>query len=154
MADNPYHVQLCDFGVDRITCFYPGSSSTPIYQAREVWVNNKSADKCSDVWSGCLIGVEWFVGKKLLWKLDPSESTDMETKAFQQSEIMKESKKLPTEHVLGHIPEEVQTTLDKGLNYKVKERPKASKIQEELLKCLCKTYFYFFIKVPCIVFIK
>lgn len=120
---NDLHVKLTDFGMASITANcnsqagdIPSVHGTSYYEAPEVVVEGKPAQTYSDVWSGSLLGLEWFTGTTT-WKLNGPNN----------HHIMKKNKVMPTTH-LHKVPDAVRRCLTKGLNYTTDDRPSAQQM--------------------------
>lgn len=95
------------------------SQGTPYYQAPEVQIDGKRAQPHSDVWCTCLLGTEWFTGKKSWTTTGPKSYT-----------IAKQNQVMPGQ--LNNVTYNVRDILAAGLCYTAKDRPTAGQIRDAL----------------------
>ena len=130
-------MKLSDFGTARIKTQQAGESTlhpnqgagqgragTPYYQAPEVQMDGRQAQPHSDVWTTCLVGTEWFSGRRV-WSLN---------NFYKMKREQSYPKQLTTD---GIIPKNVREVLKEGMSYDRKARPSAANIRE-CLEEICR----------------
>lgn len=121
-----HKIKLADSGLARLKAAHPITQShhtntlgTTCYLAPEVSENGQRALSSSDVWSGCLVSLQWYTGKRSWRSTGP-----------QSIQSMKANKQMP--HELSDVPEKLQIALRSGLNYDPHARPDAAYIKNNL----------------------